>query len=269
MTPTHDMPVDQETAQAESSPQLVESGEPAQLDVAEGSTQTTDSFPLDALPPPLRQFTKECAASLPVAPEVVGIPALVVAGAAIGNTRAIRLKEGWTESTALWAAIVASSGTKKSPAVWKAAAPLLTRDSKECRTWAADITVEQLAALLVKFPRGLFSYRDELSAWVKSMNQYRAGKGVDRPFFLSLYSGAPTKVDRKGSERPVAITLANPWWAVVGGLPPDIIGDLEDEGGKEDGFLPRLLFTLRGLSQSRFAGQTTSSLPRPMRPTTA
>src|SRR5262245_50872441 len=96
----------QETTQAASHPQLVEVSEPIQLNVAEGSTQAAGSFPLDALPPPLRQFTEECAASLPVAPEMVGIPALVVVGAAIGNTRAIRLKEGWTESTALWVAIV-------------------------------------------------------------------------------------------------------------------------------------------------------------------
>src|SRR5262245_44801000 len=88
---------------------LVKANDSPQWDVAEGSGQPNDVFPLHALPPVLRQFAEECAASLPVAPAVVGIPALVVAGAAIGNTRAIRLKEGWTESTALWAAIVSPS----------------------------------------------------------------------------------------------------------------------------------------------------------------
>ena len=131
------------------------------------------AFPVEALPPDMGHFVEQCAAALPVAPEMVGVPALVVAGAAIGNTRAVRLKEGWTESNALWAAIVSLSGTKKSPALQKAVEPLLSRETEERRTWTNDVTVERLGALLAASPRGLFSYRDELSAWVKSMNQYR------------------------------------------------------------------------------------------------
>lgn len=199
-------------------------------------------FPLDALPQVARDFTVQCAASLPVAPDAVGVPALVVVGAAIGNTRKIRLKEGWSESTALWAAVVAPSGSKKSPALKEAAGPLLKRDTWEQRTWTADVTVERLGSLLQEYPRGLFSYRDEFSSWVKSMNQYRKGKGADRQFYLSLYSSAPTKVDRTGSGKPIGLTLSDPCWSVVGAIPPDVLPDLEDEGGKEDGFLARLLF---------------------------
>src|SRR5262245_22325768 len=108
-------------------PEIDQSSQSAELKITDESAQN-DSFPLDALPSPLRQFTVECAASLPVAPEMVGIPALVVTGAAIGNTRAIRLKDGWTESTALWAALVSPSGTMKSPALKQVAEPLLKLD---------------------------------------------------------------------------------------------------------------------------------------------
>lgn len=202
-----------------------------------------NTFPLDALPQVVRAFTVQCASSLPVAPETVGVPALVVIGGAIGNARRIRLKDGWTEPTSLWAAVVARSGYKKSPAVSQAAEPLLKRDSLQWRTWTADITGERLASLLEEHPRGLFSYRDELSAWVKSMNQYRAGKGSDRQFFLSLYSGTRAKVDRQGGEKPISRTLTNPCWSVIGGIQPDVLRDLEDDDGREDGFLPRLLFT--------------------------
>jgi hypothetical protein len=220
------------------------------------------AFPIETLPPNVRRFVEECAAALPVAPEMVGIPALVVVGAAIGNTRTIQLKEGWTESTRLWVAMVSPSGTKKTPALREAVEPLLRRDSNERRTWTADITVERLGALLADFPRGLLSYRDELSAWVKSMNQYRAGKGADRPFYLSLYSGARTKVDRKGSECPLHIDLPNSCWSVVGGIPPDVISDLDDEGGKEDGFLPRLLFAWPEPVEVRWTDKIVSSEAR-------
>lgn len=215
-------------------------------------------FPLDALPQAVHDFTVECAASLPVAPEAVAVPALVVVGAAIGNTRKIRLKESWSESTALWAAVVSPSGSKKSPALKEASQPLLKRDTKARRLWTSDVTVERLGGLLQQHPRGLFSYRDEFSAWVKSMNQYRGGKGADRPFYLSLYSGAPTKVDRTGTKKPIEFTLPDPCWSVVGGIPPDVLPDLEDENGREDGFLARLLFSWPDLVEVRWTDATVS-----------
>jgi hypothetical protein len=200
-------------------------------------------FPTEALPDPLRPFVEECARSLPVPVELVAVPSLVVAGAAIGNARRIRLKEDWTESAALYAAIVSASGTMKSPALEAVADPIRQKQTKGGRTWTADTTVERMAGLLNENPRGLLLIRDELSAWVKSMNQYRSGKGADKQFYLSAWGGSPIAVDRKGSFGASSVLVDRPFLSVVGCLPPDVLPDLDDAEGREDGFLPRILFS--------------------------
>lgn len=203
------------------------------------------AFPIDALPEPIGEFSTACAASLSAPVEMVAIPALVIAAAAIGNSRAIQLKEGWTEPAAVFAAVVSPSGTMKTPALKMAASPLQELDGSPSRTWTSDVTVERLGGLLAENPRGLLLLRDELSAWVKSMNQYKAGgNGSDRQFYLSVWAGVPVKVDRKGQgEQPKVISVIRPCLSIVGGIPPDVVSGLEDKGGDEDGFLPRILFS--------------------------
>lgn len=238
-------------------------------------------FPIEALPPVLRQFATETAAALPVPVDLIAVPSLVCAGAAIGARHAIRLKPGWTERPALYAALVQPPGTLKTPALTAAAAPVQTRQAElsagyrtalqvyeteqanytrefdayrkgkreepperpekpiRARTWTADVTVERQATLLAENPRGVLILRDELTAWVKSLNQYKGGKGSDRQFYLSAWSGAAVAVDRQGKE-PVLID--HPFLAVVGCVPPDVLPELDDEGGKEDGFIHRVLF---------------------------
>jgi hypothetical protein len=83
--------------------------------------------------------------------------------------------------------------------------------------------------------------RDELTGWVKSLNQYRqGGRGADREFYLSTWSGRPIAVDRRTIREPVIID--RPFLAVVGCLSPDLLPELADRGRREDGFIERILF---------------------------
>jgi Protein of unknown function (DUF3987) len=109
------------------------------------------------------------------------------------------------------------------------------------RSWTSNSTVEALAILLKENPRGVLLYQDELTAWARGMDQYRGGKGTDRQFWLSLWNGAPVAVDRKSQKGP--LLLHNPCCNVIGGLPPDVLGDLSDERGRQDGFIHRVLFS--------------------------
>jgi hypothetical protein len=109
------------------------------------------------------------------------------------------------------------------------------------RSWTSNSTVEALAILLKENARGVLLYQDELTAWARGMDQYRGGKGTDRQFWLSLWNGAPVAVDRKSQKAP--ILLHNPCCSVIGGLPPDVLGDLSDERGRQDGFIHRVLFS--------------------------
>ena len=107
--------------------------------------------------------------------------------------------------------------------------------------FTSDTTVEALAAILESNPKGLLIFRDEFTAWVHSMNQYRRG-GADRQFYLSAWSNETIKVDRKTSlGGPLIVRF--PFLSVLGGVQPDMLSSLEAKGGAEDGFLDRLLFS--------------------------
>ena len=103
-----------------------------------------------------------------------------------------------------------------------------------------DVTVERLADILDENPRGVTSAQDELSGWVLSMNQYKAGgKGADRQFWLKVWSNAPVKVDRKS--RKVPTIIPEPWVSVVGSIQPEILPELHI--GRNDGMLDRFLYS--------------------------
>jgi len=103
-----------------------------------------------------------------------------------------------------------------------------------------DVTVERLADILDENPRGVTSAQDELSGWVLSMNQYKAGgKGADRQFWLRVWSNAAVKVDRKN--RKVPAIIAEPWVSVVGSIQPEILPELNT--GRNDGMTDRFLYS--------------------------
>jgi hypothetical protein len=237
-------------------------------------------FPVDAMPSACRALIREATASIECPSEFVGVPMLVVLGAAIGNSRTIKLKEGWEEGAAIYAAIIADPGEKKTPALKEATKPVTKKqaelretyrekedefkrelreyevDKKDAakagepappppeaptmeRTVVEDTTVEALAAVMDGTPRGVLALRDELAAWVKSMDQYKAGgKGADRQFWLSAWSNGYVSVDRKSRGEP--LILSRPFVGVFGSIQPAILPELG--GGREDGLLDRFLF---------------------------
>jgi hypothetical protein len=73
-------------------------------------------FPVEVLPATIAALVLEGAAAMRCDPAYIALPALVAVAGVIGNTREIRLKRTWTEPSVLWAAVIAESGTMKTPA---------------------------------------------------------------------------------------------------------------------------------------------------------
>jgi len=107
------------------------------------------------------------------------------------------------------------------------------------RIITVDATTESLGPLLSDNPRGIAMPNDELMSWVRSLNQYKGGRGADRQFYLAAWSGAQITIDRKGKE---PIFVPHPLLNVLGGIQPDMLSLLGDEKGRADGFVDRLLF---------------------------
>lgn len=230
-----------------------------------------EPFPLDVLPPELGFLVFEAGQCLTCPADFPAFAALCVAGGAIGRTLAVKVKESWAESPTIYGAIVARPGSTKSSALslitrplWVLSEELLAKYRRDierhkieqaqegavpgpapvlARVVVNDTTCEALAPLLAENPHGLIMVRDELTAWVAGLNQYKAGgRGSDRQFFLSAWSGTPVTVDRKGDRDKGPIHIPHPFLCVVGSLTPDMLGELADERGRDDGFLDRLLF---------------------------
>jgi hypothetical protein len=86
--------------------------------------ETVEPCPLNALPEPLRRVVEEGSAALQCPPDLLAVPLVVMAGAAIGNTHSLRLKDGWEELPSLYAAVVAPPGTTKTPALSLVSRPI-------------------------------------------------------------------------------------------------------------------------------------------------
>ena len=176
---------------------------------------------------------------------MLALPLLVTLGAAIGNSRIIRATSSWQESAAIYAAVVAQTGAMKTPVLKLITEPLRKAQSDARRTWTSDTTVERFVEILRDHPRGLLIYTDELTGFVRSMNQYKKGGG-DREFYLSCWSGSPYTIDRKQTgpdNKKVSIHVARPFVSFVGCIPPAMLGRLTLGESLEDGFLQRILFT--------------------------
>lgn len=99
-----------------------------------------------------------------------------------------------------------------------------------------DATIEKIADIISKQPRGLLVYRDELSGWLGNMTRY--SNGPDKPFWLETYGGRPYTVERMGRD-PLYITRLSV--GVVGGIQPDVLYEEVLKSSVDDGFLARFL----------------------------
>jgi hypothetical protein len=118
----------------------------------------------------------------------------------------------------------------------------------EKRLTVNDTTVEAVAPILQENPRGVILIRDELTAWVESMNCYRqGGRGADRQFYLSCWSGTTYTADRRGRHEQGPLRVRHAFLPVIGGLTPErlpaIRGDMGKRKAEDDGWVDRVLFS--------------------------
>lgn len=204
-------------------------------------------FPLHAFPNALADFVADVAATTNTPPDYAGCFALSVAAGAVGATRAVEVKKGHIQRSSLYICAVAQKGSGKSPALDAVATPVYERQSgyhrdkeKKKKAFVSDVTAEKLAEVLNDNPRGALMIRDELAGWLMSFNQYKAGgKGSDRQFYLSAWSGAAVSVDRKNKDAdPLFVRF--PCLTVVGTIQPAVFDRFR--GDADDGFYDRVLF---------------------------
>ncbi|MBI2823151.1 MAG: DUF3987 domain-containing protein [Planctomycetia bacterium] len=197
-------------------------------------------FPLQSLPEALHPFVEQTAAAIGCPVDLVAAPILPVAATALGSSWRIQAHNGWQEPAIFYMGLIAPPASGKTPAVNAVLPALSSLQTRESRFLTTDATVEALAKILSRTPDGILLHHDELVGWVQSMNAYRGGRGADRQFFSSVFSGQQITVDRK---REPPIIVERPSVNVVGGTQPEMLSALADRHGRDDGFIHRILFS--------------------------
>jgi hypothetical protein len=240
------------------------------------SLPPVDPFPVDVLPDSAARLVIEGADAIGCPCDFLGVPMLAVAAGTIGRSASLFLKHGYFPIATTFAGCVGPPSDGKTPALkavagavrfisddlaaehaeamerWRmeAAAASAAKGAKSkaappppkpCRIDIDDATMEVLPVILADNPRGLIMIRDELSAFILGMNQYKGGKGNDRSIALKIWSGDRIVKDRVNHENNAPIRCPYPTLSIVGGLTPDMLGELVDPKGRSDGFIDRFL----------------------------
>lgn len=98
-----------------------------------GTVQAAPQFPLSAFPEELACFAAELAESLYCPPDFIGLSMLAAVSGAVGASRALLVKNGWTERGAVYAAVVCPPGQTKTAAVEQTISPIRAEDARNCR----------------------------------------------------------------------------------------------------------------------------------------
>lgn len=128
---------------------------------AEAADLAFRPFPVDVLPEPIRGFVNARARAIGCDPSYLALPLLTAVAAAIGNTRRLELKRGWSAPPILWGAIVGESGTAKTPAF-----KLVMRPIRERQRKALDRYMEAMKEFETEFAR----WEKDYAAWKRSKN---------------------------------------------------------------------------------------------------
>ncbi len=209
---------------------------------------TVPCFPMHTLPAALAEYLLDVSATTNTPTDYPACFALAVAAGTIGASFAVTIKTGYVQRSSLYLCAVAQKGSGKTPALDAVAEPVYDHQAhlhrereKKQKAFVADITAEKLAQVLHDNPRGVLMIRDELAAWLLSFNQYKAGgKGSDRQFYLSVWSGSPVSVDRIKDKDAEPLYVRFPCLTVVGTIQPSVFDKFR--GDSDDGFYDRVLF---------------------------
>jgi DNA polymerase-1 len=93
-------------------------------------------FPVEALPPPLADWARCEAEATQTPPELAGLLALGVCGAALAGRFRVRVRDGWAEPTNLFVAVALPPGERKSAVFAEALAPVIDFERGEAERMA-------------------------------------------------------------------------------------------------------------------------------------
>ncbi len=229
-------------------------------------------YPVQVLPPTTRGCIEAFADAVDATVALVASSALAVAGAALGPQWRVRARS-FERGAAHWSAVVASSGSAKTPAAKPLLAPLFALDATFREEYREALKAHKQAAAAAKRARvepadeprrrrviitdttpeafvealadaeghGVLVASDELATHLSAMDGYRASGGsrLGRSLWLSLWSGTPIRSARKTAR---SSDVDEPYACVYAGVQPTVLSTLGLRDG--DGLCARYLWSI-------------------------
>ena len=265
-------------------------------DVSEGGfLPPPPPVPLNAFPHIISTLLQETADAFGVPLEIPVACILAYLSCLVGRSKVISVKESWKEAGNLWIALVANSGTGKTPCMQAMLDPIHKRedaakkaydtaliayqqalkeykaaqkknDTVQCmqpqeprwrQTIANDCTPEALGSMLCGNPKGIHWQADELVSLTD--NRYvRSAK----PLLLSGHASASLKTTRTGNPKR-NFFIRNACIGIFGGIQTGILAKAFQGGvggiDEESGLLPRFLFVRAVVTQPAYFTEHTLS----------
>ena len=221
-------------------------------------------FPMDIYPPPLRQIIEDTHRDLNFPVNYIAASLLLAVSVAVGNSRVLKVRDGWRVKPILYMALVGSPGAVKTHPVSFALAPFRRSDDYTLGKYAAELeeyrrqvmtergekpkakqfivkdsTIEAVAKVLHSNPHGICVHSDELNGWLGSFDKYHRSGG-DQEQWLSMFNGDAIVVNRKSQDD--IISVPSPFVSVIGSIQPSVLTKCFKGQKVENGFLFRILF---------------------------
>jgi len=229
-------------------------------------------FDWSILPPGLSASFQQAARSCPTSPNAVPGIAFAVIASIFGKRVSVAAKRSWVEPLIIWYADVRDTGEGKTPLQKKIIGPFDAIQKKENENFRSaqqrfeenarksqdvqkdlpepirnlflvrNLTLEGLHNQLQRHPTGgLLCHLGELSAFIRSQDQYKSKKGTDRESWLSLWDGDDVEIVRANK----SFDIPDPRVSVVGGIQRRVFKEVF--GGQngfylEDGTVHRFLY---------------------------
>ena len=217
-------------------------------------------FPAVVFHKRLQDIVLEYVNALQLNIDFVSTALLAALSTAIGSSFKIRVQERHNEPAILWAVLVGSPGTKKTPTLSHLFEPIIdigndaykvyqadferymaegARGTKPVFTpsWLKTFTWEALTDNLRQNPKGICVLPDEMLSLLNNLNRYN--KGSDEDLLLDLHSGKGINNSRKCSD-PIYVKETNV--NLAAGTQPERIKALMTEHRKASGLAYRLIF---------------------------
>lgn len=227
--------------------------------VDKDSVIKTKQFPIDSLPTVFKDFVIQSSKAIKCPPDFIATSLLVASGALIGTARELQVSPTWKIPANLYACLVGSPSSKKSPAMSsvlkyvediennlqdkyfeeleKFDKSKAGQNPKLERLITNNSTVEAVVELLANNKRGILIASDELNSWLNSFGEYKSGKNSDKQFYLSAWNSARFVADRKAKE---PLIIRKTFVSVLGSVQPTVLRNMENLG---DGFFERVIFS--------------------------